>query len=280
MNSEFLNLFTENLSHDGIVMSVENKSAMETSLRVIKNEMKFDELFYWGRISTLSLPYYIVQGVENGNKAMDRRTLYSQDCVNWALLNPPSEKLKKDIRKTRNFLTGEISATGEEEEEEEEAEEYEYDSGQAELPVKLKEIDRLTGLIDWIDTDTKVVPRGAYTNTVNGFVTENPLFIGLTSAEASKLYNYRHFRPAIRLLEKTILYRADLDRSIDFLDPISEDPPSNISWCLQYERGGGLVSVKSLLWPGYIFYHIPNTRFFGSVYYGNGMKNMDLPFMI
>ena len=106
------------------------------------------------------------------------------------------------------------------------------------------------------------------------------LFKGLTSVEAGNLYYYRHFRPAKRLLEKTILQRADLDYSVDFLDPVVEDIPGNISWSLQYEQGGDMVTIKSLLWLGYVFYHVPNTRFFGSLYYGNGFKNNDLPFMI
>lgn len=138
----------------------------------------------------------------------------------------------------------------------------------------------MTGTIDWIDFETRLVPRAAFVKSSTNQIVENPLFAGLSFMEAGKLYNYRHFRPAVRLLEKTVLQRADLDRAIDFLDPIVEDIPSDISWCLQYERGGSIVSIKSLLWPGYVFYHMPNTRFFGSLYYGNGIKNLDLPFMI
>lgn len=98
-------------------MSSEIKSATETSLKVLKNEMNFCELFYWGRISTMSQPYYVVQGIENPNRAMDRRTLCSQDCVNWVLLNPPNEKLRYDARKIKGMLTGLLSDMGENAEE-------------------------------------------------------------------------------------------------------------------------------------------------------------------
>ena len=146
--------------------------------------------------------------------------------------------------------------------------------------VTMKEEDKLTSLVNWIDFETSLIPRGAYTRTVSGTVIVNNLFTGLSFAEAGKMYNYRHFRPAVRLLEKSILQRADFDQAIDFLDPIVEDVPSEISWSLQYERGGSIVTVKSLLWPGYVFYHMPNTRFYGSLYFGNGIKNLDLPFML
>ena len=52
------------------------------------------------------------------------------------------------------------------------------------------------------------------------------------------------------------------------------------SWSLQFERGSGLVTLRSLLWQGYIFYHVPGTCAYGSIYVGNGEKNMDLPFML
>ena len=116
MNSNFLSLFINNLNNDGIIMSSEIKSATETSLKVLKNEMNFCELFYWGRISTMSQPYYVVQGIENPNRAMDRRTLCSQDCINWVLLNPPNEKLRYDVRKIKGMLTGLLSDMGENEE--------------------------------------------------------------------------------------------------------------------------------------------------------------------
>lgn len=49
---------------------------------------------------------------------------------------------------------------------------------------------------------------------------------------------------------------------------------------MQFERGSGLVSLRSLLWLGYVFFHVPGTRKYGSVYFGNGEKNLDLCFML
>ena len=52
------------------------------------------------------------------------------------------------------------------------------------------------------------------------------------------------------------------------------------SWSLQFERGSALVTLRSLLWLGYVTYHVPGTRNFGSIYVGTGEKNNDLPFML
>lgn len=48
---------------------------------------------------------------------------------------------------------------------------------------------------------------------------------GLTVAEAAKVCNYCHFREPIKLQEKSLLQRANLDKSIDFMDAVDEDVP-------------------------------------------------------
>lgn len=51
-------------------------------------------------------------------------------------------------------------------------------------------------------------------------------------------------------------------------------------WSLQMERGRELIHIRSLKWIGMTFYHIPETNRFGSIYFGTGEENKDLPFMI
>lgn len=49
---------------------------------------------------------------------------------------------------------------------------------------------------------------------------------------------------------------------------------------MQYLRGGRLVILKSLYWPGMTFYHTLNSPHYGSLYVGHGKKNLDVPFMV
>lgn len=44
-------------------------------------------------------------------------------------------------------------------------------------------------------------------------------------AEAAKLCNYFHFREPEKLPEKSLLQKANLNKSLDFLDTIDEDIP-------------------------------------------------------
>lgn len=48
---------------------------------------------------------------------------------------------------------------------------------------------------------------------------------GLSINESAKFGNYFHFREATLLAEKSPLFKANLDKAIDFLDPIDEDQP-------------------------------------------------------
>lgn len=52
--------------------------------------------------------------------------------------------------------------------------------------------------------------------------------LGLNVAEAAKLCNYMHFRAPVKLQEKSLLAKANLDPAIDFIDAVDEDIPKGI----------------------------------------------------
>jgi radial spoke head protein 9 len=67
--------------------------------------------------------------------------------------------------------------------------------------------------------------------------------------------------------------------SANFLDSISEDIPQG-SWSMQIDNKVKNVTVRSLKWLGYFAFHKLNSNQFGSAYIGDGIKNIDLSFMI
>lgn len=58
------------------------------------------------------------------------------------------------------------------------------------------------------------------------------LFLGLSLSEAKKLSSYFHFREPVELKNKTLLEKADLDPSLDFLDSLEHDIPKGNSLLL------------------------------------------------
>jgi len=92
-----------------------------------------------------------------------------------------------------------------------------------------------------------IVPRGSFILQPTGEIVKNRLFEGLSETEAAKFCNYFHFKAPELLETKSPLYKANLDKAIDFLDPVDEDMP----------KGTHLMAkIKSSLrfyWSFYLF---------------------------
>uniref|UniRef100_A0A8B9E3Z1 Radial spoke head protein 9 homolog n=1 Tax=Anser cygnoides TaxID=8845 RepID=A0A8B9E3Z1_ANSCY len=200
----------------------------------------------------------------------------SLDCVEWSLLTPLTKEVEAQAEKLKGRFQGDPSF------------QYEYAEVNAEDAERLledgkepviKEEDRLIATIDQIDRAVGIIPRGAFVKTPLGSVHENRNFEGLSLTEAKKLSSYFHFTEPVNLKNKTLLEKANWDPSTDFLDSLEHDIPQG-SWTVQPEKGGAVVVLRSLLWPGLTSYHVPMTKQYGYVYFGTGEKNLDLPFML
>lgn len=276
IESKDFSLDLDLLAYSGIVFSPEQRASLQTSLVILKEQYKFKTIYFWGKILGVSDDYFIIQGRQQ-NELNDRQFLYSKDCINWNMLTPASDEAKDLSQLSQGRFTGDPSHEFEitkynitnEDTEDENVEEYKS---------LLREEERLSATLWRIEQDALIIPRGAYVLQPNGNVERNRTFEGLTVTESGKLTNYFHFREPIRLQQKNLIQRQALDKSVHFLDTIDEDIPKG--WSVQYERGSGLVQIRSLKWIGMAFFHIPETNRYGSLYCGIGEENKDLPFMI
>lgn len=275
MNSDSLNQNLDYISSSGAILSVEQKAALQSSLIILKNQQKFNLVEFWGRIDGTKNDYFIVQGIGT-DQLKDRKTLYSLDCIKWGLMPNPNEETRRKCALIKGRFTGDPSH------EYEHSEKSADDDTQDEEGnvVMVKEEDRLAIVVENVCRDVSIVPRGAFLRTPVGEVIKNKAFEGLSVTEVSRLSSYFHFRDPILLHQKSLLEQADLDKAIDFLDPIISDIPRNGSWSIQAERGSSLIVLRSLHWLGFTFYHVPNTNIYGYAYFGTGEKNLDLPFML
>ena len=72
---------------------------------------------------------------------------------------------------------------------------------------------------------------------------------------------------------------SDIIFDDDFLDRLSQDRPIGCR-SIQLSEKENVATVRSLTWPGCFAYHKLNTSLYGNVYIGDGVKNVDLAFMI
>ena len=108
----------------------------------------------------------------------------------------------------------------------------------------------------------------------------NDAFSGLTVDKLSDLNSYMHVRPVEQKEKKELADREEDIFNHEFLDCVALDVP-NSSWSVQKDPiNPVLVTIRSRLWPGYYAYHGANTGQFGGIYIGDGIKNVDLPFML
>ncbi|KAJ8009188.1 hypothetical protein DPEC_G00086310 [Dallia pectoralis] len=277
MDSNTLYYSLDLVSGSGLTLSNEQKAALQTSLVLLMSEYKFKRVRFWGKVLGKKDDYYIAQGVLD-DEVRDKKSLYSFNCVEWHLLLPATEAtlLGVSIAAKGPFI-GDPSHEYEHTERRRQGEGDE--AVEEEVTVKVNEEKRLAVTVHTIDREVSVVPRRAFIKSPHGIVQTNRSFEGLSFSEAGKLSNFLHFTEPSYLGKKSVLEKADLEPSIDFLDPLSEDILKG-SWSLQFEHGSRVCVIRSLLWLGLTFFHVPMTPQHGYIYMGDGLKNLDLPFML
>jgi len=110
-------------------------------------------------------------------------------------------------------------------------------------------------------------------------MTANEGFKGLSVEDACDLANWQHFREVEQTAKKELIARNQAIYNSGFLDSIAEDMPKQ-SWSIVMDSSATVATLRSHLWPGYYAYHRSKTPIYGSVYIGNGMPNINLPFML
>lgn len=147
------------------------------------------------------------------------------------------------------------------------------------VPVKaLSEIDRVNYVVNAIENDCQVAPVGAYKMTSKHEVCRNESFSGLQPSDALKLTQYCHFRNVLDETKRQQLEAPGIAFDDCFLEDLSKDQPKGC-WNFQMAVFNKIALGRSLLWPGFNFYHKVNSNKFGSIYIGDGLKNLELQFM-
>ena len=137
---------------------------------------------------------------------------------------------------------------------------------------------KLSYLVRKIDYDTNIIPEGALKLVSEHEIRVNKSFKGLNKGEISDMSKWMHFRP-VSESKKKMLEQEDAVFKKNIFDPITDDELKG-SWSLQLDTTKTSCNLRSLLWPGYFACHQGNTNIYCGVYFGNGMKSLELPFMI
>uniref|UniRef100_A0A3B3Z7Z7 Radial spoke head protein 9 homolog n=1 Tax=Periophthalmus magnuspinnatus TaxID=409849 RepID=A0A3B3Z7Z7_9GOBI len=277
MDSNSLLYAMELVAGSGHTLTVEEKTVLCTSLVILKKNFKFNRVLFWGKILGFKNDYFIAQG-RGEDEMQDQKYLYSFNCMDWYLLPPATDSMIQEVFKAaKGRFMGDPSYVYEDVEIQRKGEGEEAIA--EELVIKVTEENRLAATVYQIDQEVSVVPRGAFIKSPHELVQVNLSFGGLTYSEAGKLDNFLHFTKKKNMKKKSILEMADLNPVMDFMDLLSDDIPKG-SWHLRFECANRVCVIRSHLWLGLTFYHIPMTPQHGYIYIGDGTRNLDLPFML
>lgn len=75
MDSDSLYLDIDFVGTSGIILSPEQKAALQTSLVILRNENKFNKVYLWGKILGIKEDYFIAQGTGK-DEFVGRKTFY------------------------------------------------------------------------------------------------------------------------------------------------------------------------------------------------------------
>lgn len=258
----------------GNVLNVSEITGIQAGLTVLKNQDKYSSIYLWGKIYGTDADYYLAYGLKDSAEEFPTKSFYVAGAdFDFQVLQRPTEEVADGVISLglRKQLTGVASTAldlG-----------YPEEETPPETLMQLTEADRLAQLVQEIDFDTAVVPKGAHALNEASMVVLNSDFQGLTDSEATSLDKYAHFRPPSSVAALRALARNDSQFYGNFLDTLDGDLPKGC-WAVRQDPTGAVVSLRSLTWPGYVAFHVPGTKKFGGLYFGFASKSRDLPFTL
>jgi radial spoke head protein 9 len=280
----------------GFTCNCQEITALESSLTILRSQEKYDNIYLWGKIFGQKADYYIAYGLRDSEFEFPSKNFYvameGKGVEGVEGKEPPLAEFEfQPLNRLTEETADRIIALGVDKmftgvpttllepsiDPAEAADTPAEDAPPA--PPPLTEADRLSQVVQEIDFDTAAVPKGAYALNEAHQVVLSTDFKGLGLTEARVLTNYVHFRPPTSVASLRALARTDVQFYKSFLDPLAEDLPKGC-WASRQDPSVSLVTLRSLMWPGYCAYHIPGSTKFGGLYFGYGQKNQDLPFIL
>ena len=269
---------------NGVCLSLEERIKLLTTLDQLKSDIKCDEMQFWGKILGAEKDYYIAKALYyKGYKNFPHKKYFFCTSNNFIFSELPEVQPHhfENFCKFNTFFIGNPDIILEKYDSAHNTNINEIigDTFKPQLKKKnMTETDRLSFVVRTIDHDTSIVPVGAYKMLPINELRRNDLFEGLNSDDLDKKEKYAHLRPVENQekIDKIAMGRAVFD--FDFLDSISDDPIKD-TWSIQLDSTKTTCSLRSLVWPGYFAYCKANSDQFGGVYFGYGIKNVDIPFM-
>lgn len=274
-------------------------------MKALHNQFKVERLYFWGKIAGEESDYYIALGVnfKSHYEFPEKLFFFAPSTIVFQPLPETYPYHDKDfadnyIKPLKGNPALIIKKYKEEipEGEEDQPEEVQVVEGEDGKPLdpdasidenapkkeeakeNFTESLKLSYLVRQIDYDTNIIPEGSIKLIPEHELRINNSFKGLEKDEPNPKKKFLHFRPVSEGKRK-YLESDDAIFHFDILDAIYDDK-IKCSWSIQFDPTRTIFNVRSLLWPGYFAVHKANSNTYCGCYFGNGVKNIELSFMV
>jgi radial spoke head protein 9 len=228
----------------GAVLSLTHKSAMQSSLPLLKKNYKFAAVKFWGKLTGRLGDYLIAVGIQSSYTS-GKLFFFCQDGVSWAQLpRLGASERAACAALLPAALEGDI----------------------AHVHGRVVEENLLTHIIESIEEEAAIVPAGSLMLSSAGIATLNPAYTGPAAA-----WVRLGMAKAADPLKPAVVARTDFLESSDTIEPKGAlvsvtDAPT------------GAATVRSLIYPGFVAFSKGDR--WGCCYCGSGAKNADVAFML
>mmetsp|Transcript_11792 Transcript_11792/g.28600 ORF Transcript_11792/g.28600 Transcript_11792/m.28600 type:complete len:276 (+) Transcript_11792:232-1059(+) len=263
------------LSSQGYTLNVAEVAMLNASLAKLQADEKFGRIFFWGKIFGKTQDYYVAYGVRDNDIEFPSKQFYCATGETFTFGD--LAMLTEDEKALIASYPAETPFAGEPDallfpKKPDDPEDME------ECPIT--ELHRLSYTITNIDADTCVVPATAFVLNDAHQVVPSAEYAGLSWSELKELNSFAHFRPAKDIGKQRAMAKDDVEwKNCNFLDRLTSSLPTGC-WAMRSDATVSSVQLRSLMWPGYVFYAVAGKPYFGSVYIGHGLQNRDLPFLL
>lgn len=130
-------------------------------------------------------------------------------------------------------------------------------------------------MVETIDTECAMCPAGALMKKADHCVVPSPTYMGASYDAASSLASYVF----VNKPKPVDVSASALKASGDFLTACSEMVPKG-ALTPSFDSANNIVTWRSLLYPGFLAYSVVGMPVYGYCYFGTGLKNVDIAFML
>ena len=141
------------------------------------------------------------------------------------------------------------------------------------------EANYLHRMVSTIDSETSIVPTGFVQVDNQNSLSEKVAPSRLSEVDALRIDSYRVFCEP-KMWREQVASGKSADDILDVLGSAKKGERVRGCWRAVRSVDGSSVLVRNLFWPGFSALYNATTNKFGTLYIGNGKKNMDVPFML